>query len=616
LLLPTIPHVFAVEPGVASAAAAAGYSTRVAFNLVFFLLLACTGSFLLAAKYGWIMVPGLEKSLETGERGRFGLLEGLLIFTVPLLLYFPWALARTGPFTEDSFFLSVLQRMWVGQRPYVDFGFMYGPLMLYIPYLWLKVFGYSGLAYYGLVAIIEATKYLLLLLFLQAHFPNVRERLKAFVVLAPFLFNVLLGPNYDGSRQMLAATVLMIVASRPYRPWAVLVAGILEGVLLSYSPEFAMACAAAVAGIYLLLALRLHRIKSLLCLSAVLITGGGAWLAITLALLGRDFHLYLREFVNLSARYEKGEMGFPFYWTVNSLAIFGLMVLACCVAGVGLGSRAIRKISSGDLLFFGAFVYALVSLKSGLNRCDLWHLTTPVFVLALALVLPWPRSFFPFEGIQVIASVLLVIVAYTYVAGLGPSASQVFAGWVSGMREIVGSHQPESMDVASAAPMIRRRVAPRLAVLSRYMSAGETRRPVAFYWRTWSYDKIIGIPNAIHPSFSSLTSDEEGEGVTDFLVRRPDTLMVMDREAYRRVYRLSDPSRPPEASGFYKVTPVKALLSRLSTVHFAVIEGEIMAQEQRWDRTVGSYLRGHYVVVAEFEKLVVLAEWKARRVPQ
>ncbi|MCI0742579.1 MAG: hypothetical protein L0Y72_26400 [Gemmataceae bacterium] len=614
ITLPTVPYLFPVSPDVASSAAVAGYSNRVAFQLAMIILALCTALFALVSRSGLLWAPEAPESHEARitKSGVIRIPELTVVFLSAGFLYLPWALAETGPFTEDDFFLSVLHRMQIGQSPYLDFEFMYGPLMLFLPHLWLKLFGYSATSYYGYVALAEAVKFTLLATFLQLCFERFRARLTAFIILAPLLFNVLLGPNYDGVRQLLPASILMVIAARPLGRRTAIVVPLMTGALLAYSHEFGAACLAAIVAVYLLLAWKNGARENLARLCLILVFSVAIWLIITGAILGNSFVPYLESSWDLARRYQLGEFGFPFYWTGNSLGVFGLLILTGAIVGAGIGREKSMGLLAGDLLLVGGFAYNLVGLKSGLNRCDLWHLTTPIFALATAFAIPWPSRLFPIESVRRFGCALIFVISMTFLAGLAPASSQVFRNWFHGIKQLaVGGSVADRAPIESATPVIRNRLSSEVASLRDYLLSAGRDRPVVYYSRMWPLDKIIGVPNAAYPTTSALTSEDAGNKIANFLSRNRNALVVIDLETYQRVFRIADRAQAPEPTDFYKPTLTKSIVSWLSTAHFRVIEGEIIAQDLRWDRTVGSYLRANHAPAAMLGASVVLAD-KAR----
>src|SRR5262249_10801197 len=109
IALPTVPYLFPVSTDVASSAAAAGYSNRVAFQVAMTILTVCAAAFALVSRYGSGVEadprvrPGVTAGPEVAPAWKSGAIripELVAVFVGAGLLYLPWALAETGPFTE------------------------------------------------------------------------------------------------------------------------------------------------------------------------------------------------------------------------------------------------------------------------------------------------------------------------------------------------------------------------------------------------------------------------------------------------------------------------------------------------------------------------------------
>ena len=92
---------------------------------------------------------------------------------------------------------------------------------------------------------------------------------------------------------------------------------------------------------------------------------------------------------------------------------------------------------AGDLVLIGGFAYALVALKSGLNRADQWHLVPSVLVLATLIVLPTPTRIVPIQPALRRAGIALVaVVALTY--SLGQCFQRAYIFIDDGLRPATG----------------------------------------------------------------------------------------------------------------------------------------------------------------------------------
>ena len=620
-LLQIVPYRFVAASSAASASAVAGYSNQAAYVLALLLCLLCLAVFWVGARLNVFgrNVPVARtdqapQSLPPSSTRTRRLLEVAIVFVAFFLLYCPLFLSKSGPYNEDVYFLTVLHRLQAGQRPYIDFEFFYGPLMLYLAHGWNQVFGYSMRSYYSLIALMEGAKAALILAVLHLYVPLFRKRLATFLIIMAFLFNTLLGLNYDGIRQLLPVAIVVIVGVSPLDRARSVVAAFLLGAMLAYSHEFGVASVLAVGAMYTLLAVYHQRTGFAIRGFAIGLGAGFIWLSVTTLLLGGEgVSAYIRSCLYLIGRYNAGELGFPFRWTLNSLATFGLVLLACAVVGRGLGQLRRVQIASGDLLLFGGLVYWLVGSKSALTRADMWHLSPPMLVLVLAFVLPWPKLLFAYGPYARRLSLsLIVVMAVSYSAGLIPTGRAWAKGLLRGMRDWAlsrGSDVPSNMFARGPSIEPERSYGltgiPRLAG---YLAEPvRSRRQVVFYGPLWSLDKHIGVYQQVYATTELLLSEEVGHRIRDFLERRPDALVLIDHSAYGRLFGSHPDETPQRRAYFGGDTTEKRILGWLSSIHFEAVQLEFQAQQARWDRTVGCFLRSHYERSAGFGAVIVLA---------
>lgn len=620
-LLGIVPYWFSVDPEVASAAASVGYNNQAAYILVVLAALLALGVLAMAGRRGYFDSPGQTSGSTSSSSqakplapNKRHILEVGAVFLVVYSLYFPWFLARYGPYIEDSYFLTVLHRMHGGQQPYVDFEFVYGPLMAYLPYFWTKLTGFSMVSYFSFVALLEAVQFALLLVVLQRYFPTFRVRLAVLLLIGAFLFNTLLGPSWNGLRMLLPVFIMVLVATRPNSVLALSMASALLGVLLAYSHDFGIFCLVGVLAIYGLKVVRGQGLASALPAFLIVPLSAVVWSLITVALLGAAFPDYIESTFYTLRRFSAAEAAFPFYWTVNSLATFGLLVLALVIVGRALGKKGDVQIGAGDLLLFGGLTYSLVALKSGLNRADMWHLASPMLILIFAFVLPLPKQLFAYaRPASQLAVALILVMGFTYLAALSPSGSYYARGLLLGFRDTAMSpgQAPTVMAQTRGLTIEPERSFPDPDVmgLGGYLADTERReRPVVLYAGVWGLDKRIGVYKQTYLTDDFLLSDQSGYAVRDFLQARPDAFIVMERQIYQSTFSTPDANIRPEPLRVYAETATKKVLSWLSTVHFNAVEIEHQEKLQRWDRTVGYYVRSHYHQVAEFGDLVVLEQ--------
>ena len=618
-VLAVVPAWFPVNPSIVSAAAAEGYNNNVAYvGMVLWALtgLAIFAIFQRSTNYRNKQPVGLDIDLApevaSPRANRFRSLEIAVVFLGAVAMYFPIFLAKYGPFIEDEVFLNVLLRMQSGQQPYVDFEFLYGPLMIYPAHLWTKLFGYSMVSFYSYLALLEALPFVALLAVLQRYFSKPLIRYAVFLLIAVLLFNTLLGPNQNAIRKLLPVFLILLITVRPRSLMTIAAGSLLLGLQLSYSHEYGVAALVGILGMYGFLAVRERDVSYVRFALATLIISASVWYASSALLLGEGFSSYIVETVYLSRQFGAGEAGFRFYWTLNSLAIFGLIGLACVFIGRGITRPTDTPIGPGDLLLLCGLVYALIGLKSGLNRADLWHLNPPILVLVVAFLLPSAKSLFAYSNrIRWVATTLIVIIAATYLVGILPSGSLYASGLLRGLRDSIAPQATTGViAVKTRAPTVEiERSHPDLEAIrmGEYL-ADESRadRPVFFYYDLWELGIYVGVPKTDFINDDFLYSDERGDLLRNYLEEREEVIVVISRPVYERLFGLSNPKEDSELELRYQTSVTKSLAKRLSTVHYQGVETELQLKEQRWERTVGDYVRSHFGLVAEFGDYLVL----------
>jgi hypothetical protein len=602
------------DTNIISAAAAAGYDTEAAFWTVFVWAVLAISASLLIHRRGPGRTSDAPGSAEIGTvasgpgpaRGKLNWLELLAVFSLFALAYFPVFLARHGPYMEDLIFLSALHRMECGQLPYADFAFLYGPLMIYPLWAWSQAFGVSMVSYFGYLAILEGLQFALLMGVLQCLLPDRKSRYWVFLLLLPFLFNTLLGLNYNGIRRLLPALILVLLACRPHDRSANVAGALLIGLTLAYSHEYGIAALLAALAIYAVMFFWGQRAASLK--SAALVAAGGisVWVAVNLAILGSTATSYFELSTNVAAMMSSGHAAFRFYWTANSLALFGLLTLACVAVGKGLLPWQDGSLRSGDRLLIGAIVFAIVMLKSGLTRSDLWHLSGGFVALLLAFLLPLPRSAMAIGMPERrAASALVVVASVTYLVGIAPTGSLYALSYVRGFLDLFRAAQP-AVEAKTRAPSLeleRSNPRPEFVSMGSYLAQPERAgRPVLFYGRAWPVPLRVGVCAGDY-KLDDLMYTEFRQPESSYLQEHPDALVVMRSDDYERLYAPRDPAG---AAPRLQITPTKQLGRWLSTVHYdaAAIEGRL--QDEARDRLTGNYVRARYRLAARFGEYVVL----------
>jgi hypothetical protein len=353
-----------------------------------------------------------------------------------------------------------------------------------------------------------------------------------------------------------------------------------------------------------------HALRSAVTL---VVATAAMWAVLVWSLLGDSFGDYLNEVRYLTSQFSAGEAGFEFFWTVNSLAIFLLIALVIVITGRRLFARRPASPAAADYLLIGACGFLLVTLKSGLNRSDLWHLNAPLIPLMLAALATSSRRIFTatkFEHRAIVAA--SAVIAFTYAFGLLPSVSFLARGWWRGLTD---DRLAQTWDIPAphtAAPVLSIERRPPEAVSRRlaafFSDPQRFGRPVVFYADTWPLPKFIGVFKADFINDDFLYGDERGERVRSFLATNPDALVVMSEEVYDRLFGLADTTAFPEHLRRFRPTPAKRIARWLSTVHYDALDAELAVKDARWRRTVGVYMRDRFRVTGRIESFVILEQ--------
>lgn len=606
VLLPAlawVPTWGSPAPDVVSVAVARGYSPSLAFVVaaLWVALAASIGFFL--AKAG--DQPALPPPAYEHDPAHIA----AALVALVALAYFPWFLAKMGPYIEDNVLLTATHRMQAGMAPYRDFEFLYGPLMLYPAHWFMAVFGYSMASMYAYVALGEMLLFAAVLLGLQAMIPARRLRWLVFVLMAIALTTALVGPNQSGLRRLPALVALVVLAAGPYSPRVAGSAAALTGVQLAYSHDVGLAALGAAGLLYGLLTLGERWRGALaygLAFAAIAIA---TWLGISAILLRDLLPHYLAEVRSLTTRYAAGEAAFRFYWTLNSMALFALLGVSAAAA-----MNAVRRGRLGGggeetrLLVLGVG-FALIGLRSALNRADAWHMISPFLVLLFVWWLPGAANGFGLgRRARGWARGLGVVAVATYAIGILPSASWVARGWTTGARATITRDFVLMAPPATAAPALEfEGIRPDSAqiALARYFATDERIDvPVLFYSTTWAVGKQIGVVKRDYLNDDFMYSDERGLTARRFLDENPEAYVIMRAVAWDRLNGRGDPDaveRPIPG------TLTKEIAQRLSSPHFDQMEEEARLREGRWDRLVGGAIVDRHEVAASFGEFVVLA---------
>lgn len=143
VLLGFVPWQFPPSPDLPNMASLLGYNVRLAYLLIVGWVLVFS-LVVMALNYRTEM-PGKHntKPTEVSIRPIIKWSERIIVAVGVTVAYWPASLSRYGPYLEDEYFLNVLWRMRCGELPYIDFEFLYGPLMIMPLGVWTAKFGYQ-----------------------------------------------------------------------------------------------------------------------------------------------------------------------------------------------------------------------------------------------------------------------------------------------------------------------------------------------------------------------------------------------------------------------------------------------------------------------------------------
>jgi hypothetical protein len=284
-------------------------------------------------------------------------------------------------FGEGLYFQSLLHRMLQGEVPYTDFGFYYGPLMLYPAYWLSRTVGLdAGYALWFVTTYVIGLGFLSVAVSLCTD--TARSAAKWFVFLAVGLFNPLTGLNTTLMRYLFPSMVMILVVGffRSGGVWRGIGAALVLAAAASYSFEVgALSVGAVLLGWAMFAAVskewHIARVAGLLataaafCLAVFLLidpTGGA-----------------LRDYGEIARSYSGGAHNVPIYPHLPFLAL-------ATVSAVGLGAL-VRVVASGPRDWRAAVavlaaVVAIVSQRASFGAAEPLHYAyfgLPAFLIAL-----------------------------------------------------------------------------------------------------------------------------------------------------------------------------------------------------------------------------------------
>lgn len=620
-VLEYLPRLVGTEVDGLSAAADAGYDSGVAYlcAIAWALGVIAIGAWRQTRSTEDIDVeeaPASEPSVARA-RGVFQRLhwpELALVFAVFALAYFPLFLARYAPFSEDQFFFATLHRMAHGQVPYRDFAFLYGPLMVYAAHAWTELFGFSMVSFFAYLSLIEGLQFAVLMGVLQLVVPDRRRRWIVFLVLLPFLFNTLLGLNWSGTRRIASVFVALLACTRPYDRRAQVGVGLLAGLHLAYSHEYALGGLVGVLGMYGVGFLRGEGWRAVRAAATVGALATVVWIALTYALLGDATAAYVENAREVALKMSTGHANFPFRWTLNAAALFFLLAYACVALGRGFFRARGRELLAGDRLLVCGVLYAFVVLKSGFGRCDHWHMDAAFLVLIVAFLVRLPVAALAFDRAERAGSArFLAAVVITYLVGIAPDGSHYAAGYVKGARDVLTGTAPDPVDSHARTPSLEvERTHPRSGILAMGNLLARpdlADRPVFFHAGTWHLGPFVGVLRPDYP-LDDLMYSADMRPREAYLRDNQDALVVIDRFDHARLF---EGRTLPDAPELYweDLSFTKRLCGWLATPHYLAKPGEERLKNRLNDERVGFYIRDHYEVLEDWGDYLVLAPTEA-----
>ncbi|MCV2870698.1 hypothetical protein OEZ71_00145 [Defluviimonas sp. WL0050] len=588
VLLAFVPRLVVANPEteVVSAALALGYNAPLAYSVV---LLWSLILILSAALSGKAHMAAPEPALGCG---RFVIWELVAVFALFFLAYFPVFLARYAPITEDHGFITALFRMVCGQIPFKDFEFLYGPAMIYSLWWWGQVFGVSVTSYFSFLAMQEAVQFTVLMAVLQLAIADRRRRYLVFLLVLPFLVDTLLGVNWSALRRLLAVFALLLAAMRPFDFRMNVAVAVLIGLYATYSHEYAAAALFGIGLMYGVLLLGPNRRRALVSGPVIALGALVVWAAGIYAMLGPDWPHYIETMKRVVGVMSQGHVSFAFHWTLNSVALFTLMTLACLAVG-GAMTRFRQGASMGDLFLVGAFGFTLVALKSGLTRADHWHLGAAFTALFFAFLLPLNSLAVSISPQMRKAGVILIAIAgLSYLLGIHSSSKRYARAYLRGAEDVLsGARTVEFAPGEFRGPTAEEehtKPNAKLSAIGRYLAdPARTDRPVLYYGTAWMVAPRIGACSEYFPLDALMYSELPNPGA-EFLERHRDAFVVMTRADYLRVFEGETKQKESE------LALIPWLGSWLTSVHFTQVDLEARLLQDARDRTTGAYLREYY----------------------
>lgn len=360
---------------------------------------------------------GSGSAEEAGRRGQRRLL--LLVIAAHLLLFGAvWVYKGRFIFAEALYFQMLLHRMILGEIPYVDFSFYYGPSMLY-PAYWLSRLAGLDVGYALLFVATYVAGLVALHALLRRALPSARAAAAWFLLLAAGLLTPWTGLNVTFLRFLLPSLVFLAVARALEGGGALRLAAatLVLAFALLYSFEAAALSVAAtlllgaawlaprpvvtlVPALGRLIGMEVERRAAPAAVAARSVLLGRVVGPLAAALLGAAlaFHAIdpagraLRLYPEIALSYSAGAHNVPIYPNLPFLALAGVTV---CTAALALRGIVRRWPSRGALALVAYLVLALLTERGAFGVSEPTHFAffgLPTLLLSLLLTRDLPAG--------------------------------------------------------------------------------------------------------------------------------------------------------------------------------------------------------------------------------
>lgn len=312
---------------------------------------------------------------------------------------------------EADYFLSRIDLLALGAKPYTDFSFLYGPATLYVP-LWLDRLSFGGLglerAYAWTVVCSYVAGFVCNYAFLRCLALPTGWRPALLALCCIMWVPLTMGLQYTPLRFMAVPCVLALLLgtgsltySRPKMTWvqpAIAVGG--TGLAFLLFPEMGVVCAVASIASAAVLCLR-GNVKDGACL-----TLGVAGMVVLI-------HLSFPGYFHGMNAFVKGAMNFPIYPNLHNLLLVSVSLYVIATSGV----TALLHVRDARAPFIAATAAAnTVLLSPSLGRCDPGHVgfnSAMLFLTMCAASAAVGRKWFvAWVGTFAVAMVLLNQISY------------------------------------------------------------------------------------------------------------------------------------------------------------------------------------------------------------